>query len=239
MSRKERAKIARENGAKSQGPITEEGKAASSQNANKSEEYAQIVSPFLPPHHAVLCNEDRAAYNGLFKQLIDIYQPLNQLAAGIVQEIATARWQVDRLNHCLTFQWNLAIVDSANAPSTVAPELAEIETMARSVQKLYTSGAVAHRINRQIDQLELRIARLERRIKFVHANFPTAAAIQPAETETQINEPAVYITENSAEVIKAYKQQFPHCKIVVMPPDDVAKGIDTEDDMPSAPRKAA
>ena len=62
-SRKDRAKIARENGAKSQGPITEEGKAASSQNANKSEEYAQILSP----HHAVLCNEDRAAYNGLFK----------------------------------------------------------------------------------------------------------------------------------------------------------------------------
>ena len=110
--------------------------------------------------------------------------------------------------------------------------------MARAAQKLYTSGAAANRINRQIDQFQLRIARFERRIKFVHANFPTAAN-QPAETETQINEPTVYITENNPDVIKAYKQQFPHCKIVVMPPDDVAKGIDTEDDMPSAPRKAA
>jgi len=201
MSRKVRARIARENGAKSHGPITAEGKAASSQNANKSEKYAQILSPFLG-------NETRAADNSLLKELIEIYRPLNQLAAGIVQEITTARWQVDRLNDCLSFQWNRAIADSANTPSTVAPELAEIETMARSAEKLYTSGAVAHRINRQIDQLELRIARLERRIKFVHANFPTVAS-QPAETKTQINEPTVHITENNPDVIKTCKQQVP------------------------------
>ena len=239
MSRKDRAKIARENGAKSQGPITEEGKATSSQNANKAEEHAQKIALFLPPHHAVLCNEDRDAYNHLLKELIEIYQPLNQLAAGIVREIATARWQVERLNYCLTSQWNLAVVDSANTPSTVAPELTEIETMARSVHALYTSGAVAHRINRQIDQLELRIARFERRLKFVHANFPTVANQTPAAEETQINEPTVYITENDPDVIKAYKRQFPHSKIVVMPADDVANGIETEDDMPVAPRKAA
>ena len=239
MSRKDRAKIARENGAKSQGPVTEEGKATSSQNANKAEEHAQKIALFLPPHHAVLCNEDRDAYNHLLKELIEIYQPLNQLAVGIVREIATARWQVERLNYCLTSQWNLAVVDSANTPSTVAPELTEIETMARSVHALYTSGAVAHRINRQIDQLELRIARFERRLKFVHANFPTVANQTPAAEETQINEPTVYITENNPGVIKAYKRQFPHSKIVVMPADDVANGIETEDDMPVAPRKAA
>ena len=239
MSRKDRAKIARENGAKSQGPITEEGKATSSQNANKAEDHTQKIALFLPPHHAVLCNEDRDAYNHLLKELIEIYQPLNQLAVGIVREIATARWQVERLNYCLTSQWNLAVVDSANTPSTVAPELTEIETMARSVHALYTSGAVAHRINRQIDQLELRIARFERRLKFVHANFPTVANQTPAAEETQINEPTVYITENNPGVIKAYKRQFPHSKIVVMPADDVANGIETEDDMPVAPRKAA
>ena len=241
MSRKDRAKIARENGAKSQGPITEEGKATSSQNANKAEDHAQKIALFLPPHHAVLCNEDRDAYNRLLKELIEIYQPLNQLAVGIVREIATARWQVERLNYCLTSQWNLAVVDSANTPSTVAPELTEIETMARSVHALYTSGAVAHRINRQIDQLELRIARFERRLKFVHANFPTVANQTPAGAaeKTQINEPTVYITENDPGVIKAYKRQFPHSKIVVMPADDVANGIETEDDMPVAPRKAA
>jgi hypothetical protein len=252
MTRKERARIARENGAKSKGPITEEGRAKSAQNANKSEEYAQKIALFLPPQGTVLCNEDRQAFQQLCRELVEIYQPANQLAHSVVLQIANARWQVDRLNLCLTAQWNLAVVDSANAPGTVTPELAELEIMARSIRALYTGGAVAHRINRQIDQLELRIARLERRIKFVHANFPTAAKppapqkeekedkqpSEPAEQKTQINEPTVYVTETNPEVIKAYKQQFPHCKIVVLPPDDVAKGIDTEDDMPVAPRKA-
>jgi hypothetical protein len=245
MSKKDRARVSRQNGAKSLGPVTPEGKATSSQNAAKTEEYANKLALFLPPHHVVLCNEDRQAYNNLLAGLLENYQPVNQLAASVVREIATARWQVERLNHCLTFQWNLAIIDSGNLPGTVAPELAELETMARSVRTLYTSGAVAHRINRQIDQLELRVARYERRLKFIHANFPSLAAAPAstpeAESETQINEPGptVYITENTPEVINAYKQQFPHCKIVVMPPDDVAKGINIEDDMPVAPRKVA
>jgi len=220
MSRKERARIARANSAKSQRPITAEGKAASSQNAN--------TLP-LPPHHAVLSNEDSGAYHRLHRELTAIYQPVNQIAQSIVQEIATAHWQIARLNNCLTTQWNLAIAGSADNES---------ETMARAAQKLYSSGAVAHRINRQIDQLQLRIARLERRIKFVHANFPTAA-IPPAETKTQINEPAVGTAENNPDAINTGKQQFPHHKIVVMPPDNATKGIGIDDGMPAALSRAA
>ena len=59
---------------------------------------------------------------------------------------------------------------------------------------------------------------------------------QPTETTT-LTEPPIYITENSPEVIKAYKQQFPNREIIVLPPDDVAKGINLEDDMPLAPRR--
>jgi len=245
QSRNERrAKTARENGAKSQGPVTPEGKAKSAQNASKLEEYNQKIALFLKPGN-VLCNEDPDDYKTLCRELVEIYQPVNQLANSVVIQIAKARWQTDRLNHCLTAQWNLAIVDSANAPGTLAPELIEIETMARTMKSLYTAGAIAHRINRQIDQLEQRIARLERRLKFIHANFPTSASIsvdprpEPVGEKPQINEPIVYVTETNPEVIKAYKQQFPHCKIVVLPPDDVAKGIDIEDDMPVAPRKAS
>ena len=73
---------------------------------------------------AVLCNEDRQHFYALIDELLAIYQPLNQLAASIVKSIATARWQIERLNRCLTIEWNLAIVDSANAPASLAPELA-------------------------------------------------------------------------------------------------------------------
>ena len=241
MSKRDRARISRENGAKSKGPTTAEGKSISAQNARKSDEFAQKLACFVPPNPAVLCNEDREAFDALLATYTQIYQPVNQIAAEIVHEIAAARWQVQRLNHCLTMEWNLEILNSSTLPGTVAPELAELQTMGRSVRALYTSGAIAHRINRQVDQLELRAARLERRLKFVHANFPnTANAPKPEPApapETQINEPIMYVTENKPEVIRAYKQQFPNCKIELLPPDDVARGIYIEDDMLVAPRK--
>ena len=49
----------------------------------------------------------------------------------------------------------------------------------------------------------------------------------------------MYITENSPAVIAAYKKLFPNSEIIVHPADDVAKGINLEDDMPLAPRKAS
>ena len=56
----------------------------------------------------------------------------------------------------------------------------------------------------------------------------------PRKTE---NEPIIYITENTPRVIEAYRAQYPNHKIVVLPPDNVAKGIEEPDDMPPAPRK--
>lgn len=242
MTKEDRARIARENGAKSRGPVTDEGKAKSSRNAIKDGQHATKLSLFVPPHGAVTCKEDRQAFYQLMDELLAIYQPVNQLAAGIVKEIATARWQVERLNHCLTAHWNLAFVHSAAAPSAVVAELAELELLVNTSKSLYAGDAVAHRLNRQIDQLELRIARLERRLQFVHAHFPTC--VEPPQPvanteEAPQNEPPVFITENTPAVIAAYKQQFPNREIIVLPPDNVAKGIEEEDQIPIAPRKAA
>ncbi|MFN0106993.1 MAG: hypothetical protein ACKV2U_33475 [Bryobacteraceae bacterium] len=239
MSKRIRNKLARQNNAQPKGPAPAE---ANVESAVESTADAQKLALFLPPHAAVLCNEDRHAYHVLLQELIEIYQPKNQIAAAIVTGIANARWQVERLNHCLTMQWNLAVVDSANTPSALAPELAEIESMARSSKALYSGDAIAHRLNRQIDQLELRIARFERRLKFVHANYPHVAIgrTQPASRQPVENaQPPVFVTENTPEVIRAYEQQFPNREIVVLPADNVAKGIDIEDDMPVAPRKVA
>ncbi|MBI2685420.1 MAG: hypothetical protein HYX27_03815, partial [Acidobacteria bacterium] len=168
-------------------------------------------------------------------------QPANQLALSIVESIAIARWQIDRLNACITMHWNHALVDAANLPSSLAPDLIEIHSMVHSSRHI---AALLHNLNRQIDQLELRITRLERRLTFVHTHFPTVAeeqTHQPVEnTENGAGkEPPLYITENTPAVLAAYKRAFPGRQIVVLPPDNVAKGIDVEDDMPIAPRKVA
>ena len=62
----------------------------------------------------------------------------------------------------------------------------------------------------------------------------------PEETnaETPKSEPTVYVTERDPEVLAAYRREFPNHKIVCLPADDVANGIDIEDDLPPAPRKS-
>jgi hypothetical protein len=249
MTKEQRAEISRQNGAKSKGPITDQGKSNSSRNALKHGEYAQSFASFIPPRPAVLCNEDLATFQALACQMAEIYQPVNQTAQAIVRDIASARWQIDRLEACLTMHWNLSLVDNGQKPGALAPELFEMETMARSSRELYTGHAIIHRLNRQIDQLQLRIARLERRLKFVHANYPMCATVKNAAEQTcqptenieneSGNEPPLYVTETNPAVIQAYKEQFPNRKIILLPPDDVARGIDIPDDMPVAPRRAA
>ena len=245
MTKEERAEIARKNGAKSKGPKTEKGRAKVSTNAVKTGEHVNKLSPFLPPHPAVLCNEDRAEYYQHLRQFIEIYQPINQLAAGVVRDIAIAQWQIERLHVCVTIQWNLSLIANATKPSTLAPELCEVQAMGRATDILIGGKGSVSKLNREIAQLQQSIARLERRLKFIHSNFPARAQeqTQPEKTQPQEKEPLsgppIYITENSPEVIAHYKHQFPGRKIIVLAADDVAKGINLEDDMPVAPRKVS
>ena len=245
-SPEERARIARENGAKSRGPVTPEGKAASSRNAIKTGEHANSKSVYTP-HPSVLTNEDRQGFFRLVDELVQIYSPANQLALDIVNEIANARWYIDRLQHGLTLQWQFALVDLAGKPSPVIPEVQEAYNLAAAAKALYSETNVM-RMTNEIRRHHAHIARLERRLRFVHSNFPAVANPQPVETDElpevetpklAENEPIIYVTENTPRVIEAYRAQYPNYKIVVLPPYNVAKGIEDPDDMPPAPRKGA
>jgi hypothetical protein len=249
MTKEERARLSRENGAKSKGPVTEEGKERSARNAIEHGLRAGKLKHFAPPHYVALANEDRREYYQLLDELVAVYQPVNLVAAGIVRDIAVARWQMLRLDTCITSQWNLALIDQAQKPLTVAPELGEVQVMARSVEAVYGGSGIVHKLNRQIDQLQMRIVRLQRQLKFVHQNFsagslkrtqpdppqPTENTEKEPENETKTEQP-VFVTENTPEVIAYYKKLYPNREIVIMPPDDVANGIDVEDDMPDIPR---
>ena len=137
----ERARIARENGAKSKGPVTPEGKAASSRNAIKTGEHSTSKSVYTP-HPSVLTNEDRQGFFQLVDELVQIYNPANQLALDIVNEIANARWYIDRLQHCLTLQWQFALVDLAGKPSPVIAEVQEAYNLATAAKVLYSDTHV-------------------------------------------------------------------------------------------------
>ena len=242
MTREDKARIARENGAKSRGPKTEAGKAQSRLNSIKTGDNAETLAQFVPPNSGVLCHEDRKKFYALINQLTQIFLPVNQEAAAMVRQIAIARWLIDRLQTDLNSIWNHELMVAAQQPAPVTKDHEDDYYQAEVAKKLYTGAAPIEKMERQIDRLERRIARLRREIKLVNKEFPTVAKpleTQEPEPQTENSEPTVYITEPTPEVLAAYRREFPNHKIVVLPPDDVANGIDVEDDLPPAPRRAA
>jgi hypothetical protein len=79
---------ARANGAKSNGPVTPQGKARSSANAIKHGLNSKVV---------VLPHEDRPAFERLRQAYMDRFQPADPVEAGLVETMAAARWRLDRL----------------------------------------------------------------------------------------------------------------------------------------------
>ena len=246
MTNEDRARIARENGAKSKGPVTPEGKAQSRMNSIKTGEHAETLAQFVPPNSGVLCHEDRKKFFALIGELTQIYRPVNQEAAFLVRQIAIARWQIERTQTDLNCIWNDELLTAAQQPAPVAKEYEDYYYQAQVSQKLYAGKSPIEKMERHIDRLQMRITRLRREIININKNFPTVAIPMETKEETPVeppkienSEPIVYVTEPTPEVLAAYRREFPNHRIVVLPPDDVANGIDYEDDLPPAPRRAA
>ena len=177
MTKEEKAGIARENGAKSKGPVTSQGKERSARNALKDGTRAKKFACFVPPHEAVLCNENRERYESLIENLIAIFKPLHQ---------AAARWQIERLNRCITTHWNLALISARNKPNgNLAPELHELKAMADASAELLSGNALVPKMNREIARRQQTLARPARAIKFIHANFPDFAPDRHERTEAK------------------------------------------------------
>lgn len=258
ITSEERARIARENGAKSKGPTSPEGKLRSSRNSLTHGELADRLALFAPPHYACACNEDRQAFYALMDTLLAEYQPVNACARSIVREIAIATWEIRRLHGDAINLRNLAIVEQAGHPLALAPEMADQEIAGRAVQSLFGPSAPSPRLSRQVDHLHLRIARLERRLAFVHRNFPAIAAPapeidwanrpqtlknteqgssnEPSEPAAVMTEHPVVVNETSPEILAAYRVQFPGRPIVVVPPDPVSRGEEIPEHLPPVPR---
>jgi hypothetical protein len=184
----ERARIARENGAKSKGPVTQEGKDRSRLNSLKDGKYAETLAALLPPDEAVIALEDRREFVVLVHELMSQYQPVNQLALGVVIEIATATWHIRRYRTLITAQWNLAAINEASKPTNLPAELQELSVMTGAARALHTGDKLALVYNREIARLQKSIAGLERRLKFLHTNFNapvTEAAALPEDAWLQ------------------------------------------------------
>ena len=158
------------------------------------------------PRHAVLSNEDPAAFDRLVNDLRAVYLPLNTVADSVVGDIATARWQILRFDALVAGQWELTL--AAEPPPA--------------------AFAAINRFNRQIDQLNIRIARLERRLKFIRANFrqesplPVEDTTVDGQNNRETEEPIV-VKDSCPETIAFYRRYYPKSPIIISPPEAVPK----------------
>ncbi|HYI96810.1 MAG TPA: hypothetical protein VEX68_24930 [Bryobacteraceae bacterium] len=83
-----KAEIARANGAKSNGPITAEGKAISSRNSLKHG---------LTSSRVVLAHESQEEYDALELSFLRRFKPADEVETELVIEMAASRWRLRRI----------------------------------------------------------------------------------------------------------------------------------------------
>ena len=88
-----KAAIARINGSKSQGPVTPEGKAKSSQNSLKHG---------LTSSRVLLPGESQEAFDQLESSLLETLKPATEFENELVREMTSARWRLRRIEEMET-----------------------------------------------------------------------------------------------------------------------------------------
>jgi hypothetical protein len=113
------AAITRANGAKSNGPITAEGKARSAQNSLKHG---------LTSSRVVLPHESQEAYDRLEASLISRFKPADELESELVQEMAAARWRLRRIEamEAALFKKAIKQLEEAGTPDALDVAYAEV-----------------------------------------------------------------------------------------------------------------
>jgi hypothetical protein len=125
-----KSETARANGAKSNGPVTPEGKARSARNSLKHG---------LSGHVVVLEHESQEEYNELEVSLILRFQPADSIERELVHEMAAARWRLKRIEEMEAAVLRKAIrtqmeilgpeADIAEARSLAYAEVAESKSL--------------------------------------------------------------------------------------------------------------
>jgi hypothetical protein len=140
-----RAEASRQNGAKSRGPVTDAGKAASSQNALRHGEYATNLT---------LKFENDEAFIRILAALESQFPPQTEFEADLILTMAHARWRTVRM-------WSLEkstldqAIDTACANNT-NPEAELMGLISTAHQQLTDTSGVL----RMIDRCENRYQRI-------------------------------------------------------------------------------
>jgi hypothetical protein len=186
MSNEERARIARENGAKSRGPKTPAGKEKSKRNAIKHGERAEALKLLVPPHSACLLHEERLAFYDLFDRNLAKYRATDDHEKELVREITSLQWSNGRNRLALNALLNREIVRTGATLQPLDDLTYEIDNIVAAYENVAASPAIKLFHKEYAANVRL-IATLERRIIRVQKHWP-AETPQPANSNDEREE---------------------------------------------------
>ena len=149
MNRSEQARI---NGAKSQGPVTPEGKAASSRNATK-----HGLTSELPPI------DD--AYDAVRTRWTHQLRPITEAEVGLVNRIAAAEWRLEKIVDMQTALLNHEVETRAQSLQENHPDLDDAGLLAVAFRDATNESNAMDLLRRYETMLDRSIAR---NIKLFH-----------------------------------------------------------------------
>jgi hypothetical protein len=188
-----RAEIARQNGRKSRGPVSPEGKSRSSMNAIATGQHLEVHKEIFPECMVLLGTDDREAYVRLWQKHLKQYKPHSEQEQVILRQMTAELFQFQRLSEAETFSMQ-ALQDE------VLREHPSIEWTAQLVQA-YSRAATEEKTHRFIERKKkahmTAYNALQRNLIQLRKNFP----MQPPEpiditadnkvAETDVPTPAV------------------------------------------------
>ena len=187
MTKERKAEIARINGAKSKGPITDAGKDQSKRNAITHGQRATALKLLVPPHSACLANEDRQAFYKLYDILTAKYRPSDDAELLLTREIADFQWKLTRNKQVESAIFNRELLRQAARVIPSMPELRDLEITVAAHEALTGNRTIFEL--RKDTQLCLRsLNQLQRRLLQLQKNWPASNPLPPTtEQDRQAN----------------------------------------------------
>jgi hypothetical protein len=209
MSSQRKIDSARANGAKSHGPITEQGRKKSSMNALKLGLTARTV---------VFPNENHDEYDAVLDSYIQHLQPTDPVEMDLVVEMVNAKWQQRRLNNTETEMFDLQMVNQKEELDKVYEFYDEVYAHTFAFEKLSESASL-QMLHRTLSRLERTYSRalnnLLRLRKTPKSN--SGASIQKDEKRTQ-SQDRTPTTDHELPLLEAQTESNPTAPQPSVPP---------------------
>jgi len=210
---KKQRKAAQQNGAKSNGPITPDGKSKAAPNA---------IKHGLTSKSVCLSNESREAFNEMQQSLADHFQPATDAEWLIIEEITALSWKIRRCWSIQTQQFEIQLAKDAQDPTSIF-KTADGATKTTVAEQHHASNKAVENIRRYEERLlrlkDRAITQLLRLQNNRPAQEPLLKQELTPEKQNIQNEP-----KPPAEVIEINRQTAPETEQTIEKETDPCTG---------------